>query len=223
VVSTEEFETGLVILERRNEARDHKPRHFYLLQNLVYLQGEKGDLTKLTCSTSNANRDCGGVAYYCVASSKYNYLCHQIDDQVPDQLKHIEIDAEWLPKIREAYLADVEHYLGKPDGTDRSMLEKALKSLDEEELAAARLHTKGKLSEGVWDTLWKGWQDQRSAIQSTLLAIDENCEAHIASLDDALNLIAKAGILFEKLDQQGQQRLLRHMVKRVVINSEGKS
>jgi hypothetical protein len=101
------------------------------------------------------------------------------------------------------------------------MLEKALKSLDDEELAAARLHTKGKLSEEVWDTLWKGWRDQRSAIQSTLLAIDANCGAHIASLDDALNLIAKAGILFEKLDQQGQQRLLRHMVKRVVINPEG--
>src|SRR5215510_7986249 len=63
-----------------------------------------------------------------------------------------------------------------------------------------------------------GWQDQRSAIQATMLAIDENCEAHIASLDDALNLIAKAGIPFEKLDQQGEQRSLRHMVKRVVIN-----
>jgi hypothetical protein len=38
VVSTEEFETGLAILQHHNEAREHRPRHFYLLQKLVYLQ-----------------------------------------------------------------------------------------------------------------------------------------------------------------------------------------
>src|SRR5258708_37994999 len=32
VVTTEEFELGLAILVRRNEDRDHKPKHFYLLQ-----------------------------------------------------------------------------------------------------------------------------------------------------------------------------------------------
>ena len=55
----------------------------------------------------------------------------------------------------------------------------------------------------------------------TLQAIDESCEAHIASLDDALSLISKAGILFERLDKQGQRHLLQHMVERVVINPEG--
>ena len=69
--------------------------------------------------------------------------------------------------------------------------------------------------------MWKGWQDQRIAIQATLQAIDISCEAHIACLDEALSLIAKAGILFEKLDLQGQRRLFQHMVERVVINPEG--
>jgi hypothetical protein len=55
-----------------------------------------------------------------------------------------------------------------------------------------------------------------------LQSIDEACEAHIASLDDALSLIAKAGILFDKLDKQGQRQLLQHMVERVVINPEGR-
>ena len=54
-------------------------------------------------------------------------------------------------------MAEVEHYLGKPDVNEHTLLEKALKSLDEEELASARLHGKGKMSEEVWDILWKGW------------------------------------------------------------------
>ncbi len=223
VVTTEEFELGLAILARRNQDRDHKPKHFYLLQNLVYLQLDaKHSPIKLTCSTPNANRDRGGVAYYCVPSSKHNFLCRDIDQQVPAWIQAIQVEEKWLPKIRETFMADVEHYLGRPNVSERAMLEKALKSLDEEELASARLHAKGKMSEEVWDILWKGWQDQRTAIQVTLQAIDESCEAHIASLDDALRLISKAGILYEKLEQQGQRRLLQHMVERVVICPEGR-
>jgi hypothetical protein len=58
-------------------------------------------------------------------------------------------------------------------------------------------------------------------IKANLEAMDRNCETHITTLDDALNLIAKAGILFDKLPQRDQQELLRHLVKRVVINPEG--
>jgi hypothetical protein len=94
--------------------------------------------------------------------------------------------------------------------------------LDEEELASARLHARGKMSEEVWDSLWKDWQDQRSAIRQTLQAIDESCEIHIATLDDALKVIAKAGILFEKLDRSQQRTLLHYMVKRVIVNPEGR-
>jgi hypothetical protein len=77
------------------------------------------------------------------------------------------------------------------------------------------------LSDETWDILWREWQDQRSAIKATLEAMDRNCEVHIATLDDALRLIAKAGILFDRLPQAGQQDLLRHVVKRVVISPEG--
>src|SRR5262249_51743961 len=164
----------------------------------------------------------GGVPYYCVPSSKYNFLCGEIDEQIAAHIANIQVDRKWIPKIRETFMADVEHFLGKPNVSERALLEKTLKSLDEEELASARLHAKGKMSEEVWDILWKGWQDQRRAIQATLQAIDETCEAHIASLDDALSLIAKAGILFEKLDAKGQRQLLQHMVERVVINPEGR-
>jgi DNA invertase Pin-like site-specific DNA recombinase len=221
IVTTEEFELGLAILERRNGDRDHKPRHFYLLQGMLYLERADGSHIKLTCSTPNANRDRGCTPYYCVPSSCHNFMCREIDAQIDTYMRDITIDPVLLPRIRDVYAADVEHFVGKPDMDERSLLEKALKSIDEEELAAARLHAKGKMSEEIWDTLWQGWQDQRNAIQTTLQAIDMTCEARIASLDHAISLIAKAGILYDSMEPHSQRDLLRHMVKRIVISLEG--
>ncbi len=56
VVSTDEFETGLAILNKRNQYKHHKKKHFYLLQGLIFLQRADGQVVELTCSTPNANR-----------------------------------------------------------------------------------------------------------------------------------------------------------------------
>ncbi len=177
VVSTEEFEAGMSILERRN--------------------------------------------YYCVPSSNLNFLCHMVDEQIPDWMRDIQIDAHHLKTIREAYVGQLEKLISKTKTDERSMLEKALKELAEEELRCARLHAKQKISDETWDTLWKEWQDQRNIIRINLEAMDRSCQVQVATLDDALRLIAKAGILISRLSEQGQHDLLRHMVKRVVINPEG--
>jgi hypothetical protein len=221
LVALKLYRLGEAILRERNNDREHKARHFYLLQGLIYLQKADGKLVKLTCGTPNANRERGGVAYYCIPSSNANILCHVVDGQIPAQIHRIQVEEAWLPRLREAYVADVETRLGKPNASERQLLEKALKSLDEEELASARLHARGKMSEEVWDSLWKDWQDQRNAIRQTLRAIEESCEIHIATLDDALKVIAKAGILFDKLERLQQRTLLQYMVKRVIVNPEG--
>src|SRR5258708_6882322 len=170
---------------------------------------------------ANANRDRGGVAYYWIPSSKVNFLCHDVDKQISKWMHDIQVDEQFLSLIREAYVQQVRDRMGHPNGTDRGALERALKDLAEEELRCARQHGKKQLSDETWDILWREWQDQRSAIKATLEAMDRNCEAHIATLDEALRLIAKAGILFDRLPPKGQQDLLRHMVERVVISPEG--
>src|SRR5262249_16815134 len=42
-VSTEDFEAGLAILEKRNMSRSHRRKHFYLLQNLIWLEKTAGN------------------------------------------------------------------------------------------------------------------------------------------------------------------------------------
>jgi DNA invertase Pin-like site-specific DNA recombinase len=221
IVTTEEFEAGLAILDKRNQNRSHHKKHFYLLQGLIYLQQDSETVTKLTCSMPNANRDRGGVPYYCIPSSNVNFLCHEIDSQVASWMHNIQVDDKYLPRIREAYVTELEGRVGTRHSSERSALEKALKDLADEELRCARQHAKKQLSDETWDILWREWQDQRSAIKATLEAMDRNCEVHIATLDDALRLVSKAGILFDRLPQAGQQDLLRHVVKRVIISPEG--
>lgn len=221
IVSTEEFERGLSILARRMERRPHRTRHFYLLQGLIFLEGEEGRVRKLTCSTSNANRKRGGVSYYCVMMSDLNFLCHRVDGQLARWMADIHVDDHHLPAIREAYRDDIAQVLSSPSAQERIRLEKALQDLDEAELFFARQYQAKRFSEENWERMAREWRDQRIAIQNALQVIMCDQEAQVASLDDALKLIAKAGILFEGLSPKGQQELLRLMVEKVVIRMNG--
>jgi hypothetical protein len=104
---------------------------------------------------------------------------------------------------------------------ERKRLEKALQGLDEAELFFARQYQAQRFSEENWERMSREWRDQRIAIQNALQVITCDQQAQVASLDDALKLIAKAGILFKGLSPQGQRELLCLMVEKVVIGMEG--
>ena len=75
--------------------------------------------------------------------------------------------------------------------------------------------TAGKITERVWDNLWVEWQDRRRTIQINLEALKQKREYHIANLDAALTIIAKVGILYNKLGCSDQKDLLRHVTEQV--------
>ncbi len=223
IVTPEEFEAGLAILEKRDGKRNHRPRHFYLLQGLLYLQHADGTLTKLTCSTPNANRQRGGVSYYCIPSGKVDFLCYQIDTQVAQHLHGIQVDPRRLPHIRAAYTAEVAKRFQSTQTDSEVALKLALDEIRQEEANAARLQAKGKISDEVYEELWREWQDRRTKIMTAMSTLHaQDPKAHVETLDAALNLIAKAGILFDKLERQRKRDLLRYMVERFIINSQGK-
>src|SRR5258706_7750759 len=156
----------------------------------------------------------------CSTSSNLNFLCNRIDEQIADRICNIQIDSRYSQTIRVEYVKQLGSIVSKTGSDERRTLESALRELAEEELCCARLHAKQQISNETWETLWKEWQDQRNAIRANLEAMDRSCHVQVATLDDALRLIAKAGILFNNLPQQGQQELLRHIVNPVVINPE---
>ena len=221
LVSTEEFERGQAILRRRNENRAHQPRHFYLLQGLIHLERPDGTLRKLTCSTPHAGRMSGGIAYYCVPSSNLNFLCRDIDGQMDGWMRTVGIEEHYLPDIRRVFYSDVDRYLTSPNVHERLRLEKILKDIDDAELFFARQYQADKFSPENWERMSREWADQRVRVRAQLQSMNHDPAAQIASLDDALMIIAKAGILYQGMSPEGQQALLRLMVGKVVISPQG--
>ena len=221
IVTTEEFERGLAILERRTKNRVAKRKHDYLLKNLIYVDLPAGPkLEKLTGSTSNPSRSGGGTAYYCVPGSNINIMCSIVDRQIPYILQNIQVHPDLLPLIRAEFERDVTNQVNN-NPKQKSDLEAALKAIDEEEARAARLFAAGKISDSVRDNLWAEWQDRRNRVRTNLAAAEANPECHVNNLEDALNIFSKIGVLHEKPGRKHQKELLRQVVKQVVVNPAG--
>ncbi|MCB9458674.1 MAG: recombinase family protein [Anaerolineaceae bacterium] len=222
IVTTEEFERGIQILNHRNRYRVVRRKHDYLLKGLIYIQlSGKTRLTKLTGSKPNTHRSGGGTAYYCIPSSSINILCRKVDQQISSVLRSIRIDPNMIPILHNHYSEDLARKLGHLRPDERKRLEQSLEEIDVEEQRAATLYVKGTISEHIWNNLWTNWQDRRRFIHQSLEALKSSRTIHISNLDDAVTLFGKASILYEKLDQSDQKELLRQIIRRVVVDSEG--
>ncbi len=221
IVSTEEFERGLAILDQRDLKRGRERKHEYLLKGLIYLDAPNRGLVRLTCSTSNASRSGGGTSYYCIARRDINFLCSMIDAQIPTALMNVQVDPELLPAIRAAYTHDIAEKMGHLRPDEREQLHAALKAVDEEEVRMMRLYAAGKVTESLWDSQWQEWQDRRARIRVSLEGVEKQQQIHIDNLDAALKIIAQVGIVYNRLDCSDQKELLRHMVERVIVDSAG--
>jgi site-specific DNA recombinase len=222
LVSTEEFEHGLAILEQRDQTRGRNRKYDYLLKGMVYHETSSGELIKLSCSTPNTSRPGGGTPYYCIQRSNKNFLCSAIDPQIAVELNRIQVAPDHIPLIQAAYTDDIAAKLGHLRPDEREQLLRALKAMDHEEARMVRLYAAGKISDAVWDSLWKEWQDRRALIRATLEGLQQQQETHIANLDMALKIIAQVGIVYNTLERSDQKELLRHMVERVIIDPMGK-
>jgi hypothetical protein len=105
---------------------------------------------------------------------------------------------------------------------DQDQLRKALKAIDEEEARAIRLFAAGKITEQVWEGLWAEWQDRRHTLHRAIETMTTEREQHVDNLDAALEIIAKIGTLYNRLNRSDQRDLLRLVVKRVVVDDFGK-
>lgn len=223
IVTTEEFERGLAILEQRDQKHGRERRHDYLLKGMIYYNPpDTQGLIRLTCSTSNASRVGGGTPYYCIARSNINFLCSSIDGQIADALQRVQVDPELIPLIRAAYTDDVAEKMGHLRPDEREQLLTALKSIDEEEVRMMRLYAVGKATEKLWDMQWQEWQDRRSRIRMSLEGLEGQQQVYIENLDAALKIIAQVGIVYNRLERSDQKELLRYMVERVIADPTGK-
>lgn len=222
IVTTEEFERGLAILDKRNRLRIPNRRHDYLLRGMVfYRDSDSGNAMRLTCSTPNPSRSGGGTPYYRTAGNSVRFLCSDIDDQIPIQLRKIQVDPDHIPAIQSVYTSDIAVKMGHLRPDERERLEAALKTIDDEEARSLRLFATGKITESIWDSLWREWQDRRNQLHSNLNSLQQRKQAHIENLDMALQIITNVGIVYNGLSRDDKHELLRQMVERVIADSNG--
>jgi DNA invertase Pin-like site-specific DNA recombinase len=221
IVSTEEFEQGLAILAKRSHMPTPNKRYFYLLQGLVYLQQANGKLRKLTCGTPNANRARGGVSYYCIQSSNQNFLCWKVDEQIPAHLQAIQVDPELIPEIRRVYLADMGRYTSDRH-RETQTLQKAIKKLEEKEINLWRAFTEHGMRPQIYEQLSREYEDERQRITAAIDLISKESGEVVDNLDAALTVISEIADRYAEHTPQRQRDILKQMVKRVVIDPEGR-
>lgn len=137
LVTTEEFERGLEILEKRSQHKFAKRKHDYLLKSLIFLTASPVDPTqpgdklyRLTGSTSNAGRSGGGTAHYRLERHPIHFLCADIEDQVAHHLMQVQVNQTLIPLIRDYYINEVADKLGRLRPDERAEIERSLKQAE---------------------------------------------------------------------------------------------
>ena len=222
LVSTEDFERGLSILAKRAEKTLRQRKHEYLLSGMIFLQlSHAKTLTRLICSTSNPSRPGGGTSHYRVTGTTHNFLCTEVEDQLASYIANTRIEPDLLPLVKAQYTEEVAQKLGHRSPSEKQKVEVALKAIDAEEARTLRLFAAGMVSEDNWRGLWAEWQDRRNTLKRALIVQESDTTATIAGLEDALHIISKIDVHYERLNFSNRKALLRALVERVVVDATG--
>ena len=219
-VTTEEFEQGLAILERRTQKRYPERKHFYLLKRMAYVEID-GKLTRLSGSTSNINRPTGGNRYYCVPNSNINLPCEAIDEQVIAVLGQIQVQSEDMACLRAIYAQEVTALIPNQQSL-LEQLQASLADVDEKERKMIRLYHNGKVNDDMWNDVWEELNAQRQAIQQQIQMIGTPRSQTMANLDEAVAILHQLPVLYGKLPQDKQRFLLHLLIQRVIVDRNGK-
>ena len=150
-----------------------------------------------------------------------NIQCEDVDQQIPAWLAGIAIDPQRLPAIREEYLSQVTKF-HDPDREDQTKkIQGQLSQLRSEEAHLGRLFITSKMSEETYNQLRSEWQENICNTETRLVEAERNTHAIMVDLDLALALLSKAHLLYERLDEKSQARLLKIVAKRIIINPDG--
>jgi DNA invertase Pin-like site-specific DNA recombinase len=209
LVTTNEFERGKAILLKHGNNKSYFKRNHYLLRNLLWVQvGEKQ--YKLYGSTPTGRSR--SYSYYNTLAEpdgyKHLFRTELVDKQIPGWIKRIAVNPELIPDVREVYKSQIKK-LTHDDKAERiNQLRRRIIILNEEEARLGRLVVSNKISESAYDQL-------------LIEELEFDASRYLDDLEVALVLMANIASLFERLDEKLKTELLRIIVKRIIINTQG--
>lgn len=216
IVSTHEFERGLEILRRHDHQKVRNQRHFYLSCGLLWLR-EKGREYKVYDTTPSGKFR--SYSYYMtrakVLGKKIHIPCKTIDQQIPQWLAGIAVNAKLLPDIKEVYRNQVGKVTRQDQEYTIDVLRRRVSELREEEAQLGRLLTTSRISEETYDQLRLEWQEKIQNVYRALTNAEREAYAYLDDLDAALLLLASASLLFNRLEAEQRSTLLQVLTKRI--------
>ncbi len=222
IISNEEFQCGLEILSKHDLDKARDRRYFYLLKGLLWMEIDRAQY-KMTGSSPVVRNH---LYPYYTTQSKPNgkdahISCSSVDEQIPALLSSISVDLEKLPRIREAYKAQLKQFKDSENVNQVEKLQAQLSQLKNEESRLGRLFITGKISEESYNQLRLEWQDNIRKIEVRIAECERNSNLMIMDLDLALTLLTKIQEIFPRLDEKEKSYLLKILLKRIIINPEG--
>ena len=222
IISVEDYQRGLEILQRHDKDKSRDRRYFYLLKGLLWMTYE-GGFNKMAGSSPVVHNRL--YPYYTTQTkprgSDINISCSVVDEQVPEWLVGVSVLNERLPLIREAYRSQVMKFIENDLETQTKKIHTQLSQLKNEESRLGRLYITGKISEETYNQLRVEWEENIRSCERKLVEAERNVSAVMVDLDVALLLLAKCPVLFNRLDEKGKVRLLKILAKRIIINKDG--
>lgn len=92
----------------------------------------------------------------------------------------------------------------------------------DKELNVWRAFTEHGMHADHYKALAREYQDEQKRIQLALSAIQKQNKDRISNLDAALSIIAEIGERYGKQNPVQQREILKHMIRRVVVDEQGK-
>jgi DNA invertase Pin-like site-specific DNA recombinase len=222
IITHEEYQKGLTILNKHDLDKSRDRRYFYLLKGLIWVS-VNGKVHKMSGSSPVANQKL--YPYYTTQSKPLgrdiHVKCEVVDEQVSSWLEGISINENRIPEIRAEYRNQVTRF--KEDGLEvqSKKLKSQLSQLQGEESRLGRLFITGRISEASYNQLRLEWQENIRVVEAKLVSIERNIGAVVVDLDIAIMLLSKCNLLFNRLDEKGKGRLLKIFAKRIIINPDG--
>jgi hypothetical protein len=222
IISHEQYLKGIAILKKHDLEKSRDRRHFYLLKGLLWmdLQGAQHKM-----AGSSPKTHLRMYAYYTTqvkpGGKDVNIQCEGVDQQIPVWLAGIAIDTQRLPAIREEYRSHVTKFHDRDREDQTKKIQGQLSQLRNEEARLGRLFITGKMSEETYNQLRSEWQENIRNTEARLVEAERNTHSIMVDLDLALALLSKVHLLYERLDEKSQARLLKILAKRIIINPDG--